>query len=156
MIRPDRPSASRAVCVALLVVFATVLLVGRHYPHDASLFPSIAGSAGLALTLLLLAVDARAPAPVRPPRASPARTALALLAAPLTALLVWLAGFYIAAFVALAVLPWLLGFRRKLTLLVVATGGVAILAGLFAGAMDMELPRGKLGEWFLYRFVYDR
>ncbi len=146
----------RAVCGALLAVFTTVLVLGRHYPHDAGLFPSIAGSAGLLLTLVLLATDKPAAEPDAYPSAGRVRTAVALLAAPVYAFLVWLTGFYAASFTALAVLPWVLGFRRPVILLGVSAGGVAVLAGLFAGAMDMSLPQGLLGNWVLYRFVYDR
>jgi hypothetical protein len=151
-------TASRVICLALLVVFTTVLVMGSRYPRDAGLFPTIAGSTGLLLTLLLLLVDRPAAPSALHDHAptSRGRTAIALLAAPVFSVLVWLAGFYVAAFLALAVLPWLLGYRRPLVLLAVAIGGVAVLAGLFAGAMDMLLPQGLLGEWFLYRFVYDR
>jgi hypothetical protein len=146
----------RAVCGALLIVFGTVLGLSRHYPHDARLFPSIAGGAGLLLTVLLIIVDKPAPDPVEHAATTPGRTAIALLAAPVYAFLVWLAGFYVASFAVLIVLPWVLGFRRALILLAVALGGVAVLAGLFAGAMDMSLPQGLLGDWFLSRFIYDQ
>lgn len=157
MTTAGRLTAARLVCLALFAVFGTVLWFGARYPRDAGLFPMIAGSVGLAITALIVAadrgaVDGGAPEQMSAP---PARTAIALLSAPVFAALVWSAGFYVASFLALFLLPWLLGYRRPFVLLLVAVSGVAILAALFAGAMDMPLPQGLLGDWFLARFIHD-
>ena len=150
---PGRVSATGAICLALLAVFGLVLLLGARFPREAGLFPMIAGVAGLLVTGLIVVSDRADATREQPVVASAARTALALLAAPVFAGLVWGCGFYVASFLALAGLPWLLGYRRPMVLTAVAVGGVAVLGGLFDWGMDMTLPTGVVGEWVLARFV---
>jgi hypothetical protein len=153
--------AARLICAALFAVFGIVLLLGAGFPREAGLFPMIAGGVGLAITFLIVisdrgAVDQDPPekGPASPAR-TPGRTTIALLSAPVFAALVWGAGFYVASFLALIGMPWLLGYRRPFILIAVAVGGVAVLAALFDIAMDMTLPQGLLGDWFLARFIHD-
>ncbi len=81
---------------------------------------------------------------------------LAVAAAPVYALLVWVLGFYVASLVALIVLPQCLDYRRIGMLIVIAAVAVALIAAIFSWGMEMAMPNGLVGDWFLKTYVYDR
>jgi hypothetical protein len=160
---------ARLITLALLLVFLTVVLVGSSYPSEARLFPTMVGIAGMAMAIAVFVLHGReaalesAPAAeelsVAPPEtAGPTRgrVLLAVAAAPVYALLVWVVGFYVASLVALIVLPQCLDYRRVGILVVIAVAAVALIALVFSWGMEMALPNGLVGDWLLKTFVYDR
>jgi hypothetical protein len=146
----------------LLFVFLLVLVVGRSYPSDAALFPSLVGSAGLVLGLIFLG------SLVFDPLASHKHTAdaehslgdrrsfwIALLASPVYSFSVFVIGFHVASFLAMVVMPLLLGFRHVLWLVLIALAMVIVLHLVFAMAMEIDMPMGLIGDFILRRFVYE-
>ncbi|MBM3487857.1 MAG: hypothetical protein FJX67_14695 [Alphaproteobacteria bacterium] len=158
--------AEVTIALGLAAVFAVVVGTALGYPRDARLFPVIIGTGGLVLSLALaiLALMGRnvAAAGTTPDMASeeagagPARFALAVLAAPVFGLLLWLVGFWIATAVAVYAIPWLMGYRHRLKLLLLALGTIAAHVVTFPLLLKVPLPVGELGEWFLHAFVYAR
>jgi putative tricarboxylic transport membrane protein len=160
---------ARLITLALFLVFLVVVAVGSTYAPEARLFPTMVGIAGMAMAIAVLAFESgAAPESVEdtsddlsaasavadhPPRG---RVLLAVLAAPVYALLVWVLGFYIASLAALIVLPQCLDYRRIGLLTVIACVAVALIAVVFSWGMEMALPNGLVGDWVLRTFVYDR
>ncbi len=147
----SRVQPERIVQAALLLVFAAVVLLALDFAPEARLFPILVGCAGcvLAGALLLLAAS--------PPHVQGGgrRLVIGLAAAPVYSGLVWAAGFYVASPAALLALPYLLGYRRLAVLVPLTAVLTAVFAGLFSYTMDVSMPPGLLGDWFLNRFVYD-
>lgn len=147
---------------ALLLVFGAVFAGSFLYPPDARLFPLMVSGAGLALVLVMTLAGERSSghgthSDVDPvPRERLPRLALAVLSAPAFCLLVWLIGFYLASIATLILLPFLLGYHRWLIIVPVAAAILVSLMLVFSYAMDMSLPEGLLGRWFLASFVNDR
>jgi hypothetical protein len=160
----------RLISLALFLVFLLVVAEGATYPPEARLFPTMVGVAGMVLALAVFLVhgggadsDAEAATSedlsAAPPDAAPpsrGRVLLAVAAAPVYALVVWVLGFYVASLLALVVLPQCLGYRRVGMLTLIAALGVALIAVVFSWGMEMTLPNGLVGDWVLATFVYDR
>ena len=147
--------------VLLLFVFLVVLLLGRTYPSDAALFPTLVGGAGALLGLLFLvllvfhrAEPAGASADADTIASDRRSFWIALLASPVYSVSIYIAGFYVATFAAMAVMPYLLGFRHILWLLMIAFLMVVVLHLVFVVAMEIDLPLGLAGDFYLRHFVY--
>jgi hypothetical protein len=165
-----RAESDRLITLGLLIVFIGCFVIGRTYPSDAKIFPMIVGIAGAIITTLHLAlgffVPARSSELYNPlmesendgaPATPEARRRLwiTIAAAPLYAAGVYVLGFHLATLMTMIALPWGLGFRSPLILLAVTLGTTAAIHLVFGTAMDMQLPHGLLGEWFLHVFIYD-
>lgn len=144
------------VSASLLGIFLVVLLLGRTYPSDAALFPTLVGAAGVLLSLAYLgALVFRDADDAREPAGTDRRSFLiALLASPVYSVAVYIAGFHVATFLAMVVMPLLLGFRHPFWLVLIGLATVAILHLVFAVAMQVDLPVGLLGDFYLRHFVY--
>ena len=135
----------------LLLFFIAIVAFGYSLPFDARLFPLVIGCAGIVLTLAValdqvrrragnaeVVVDGNDPAA----RAGWPRYATALLSAPAFGLLFWLFGFIIASFVAMLLIPTLMGYANRRRLLVTAVITVAVLAVIAPYLLNVELPQG--------------
>lgn len=145
------------VTSVLLCTFLVVLMLGRTYPSDAALFPTLVGASGVVLSLVYLGALAFGDADGvdREPVGTDRRSFLiALLASPVYSVAVYIAGFHAATFFAMLVMPLLLGFRHPLRLVLIALASVAILHLIFAVAMQIDLPVGLIGDFYLRHFVY--
>ena len=142
----------------LLLFFIAIVAFGYSLPFDARLFPLIIGCAGIVLTLAValdqvrrragnaeVVVDGNDPAA----RAGWPRYANALLSAPAFGLLFWLFGFIIASFVAMLLIPTLMGYANRRRLLVTAVITVAVLAVIAQYLLNVELPQGVVGDWLI-------
>jgi hypothetical protein len=157
--------------------FLVVLLGSIDLRIQAAFFPRIIGTAGLILTgiLFLQYFSGRGsdPAPIPyevPPegevaiaddreeqiddRRPYAKFLIPLIAAPVYAVLLIIFGFYIAAGTVIAVLPWLLGYRHLLFLIVLSISTVLALHICFSVLLNIPIPAGYIGEWFLRNYVY--
>lgn len=158
--------AEVALALALAALFGVVIGTALGYPRDARLFPIIIGTGGLVLSLALaLAVMIRGGAPLADTAAKPdeardahgsGRIVLAVLASPVFGLLLWLVGFWIATAIAVFAVPWMMGYRNKAMLALLALGTIAVLALTFPYLLKVGLPIGVFGEWFLATFVHAR
>jgi hypothetical protein len=149
----------RIVTLILFCVFLLVVVEGWRYPPEARLFPTLVGAAGMTLAIAVFALHGGDDSPAgEHGAAAPGRwrRLLAVAAAPVYSLLVWVIGFYAASLAALVVLPLLLGFRGIFRVLLIALGAVAVIAAVFSWGMEMTLPAGLVGDWILTNFVYDR
>ena len=146
---------ARGAGVALAAVFLGMLVLAQGFPAEAALFPRIVAVAGLMLAGLLVAAPERHEAEIfHSGEAGERHPVLSLAAAPCFAVAVWLLGFYPASFLALLILPWLLGFRRPVLLLAIAVAAVVVIGLVFNVAMEIALPDGVVGDFVLRRFVY--
>jgi hypothetical protein len=71
------------------------------------------------------------------------------LSAPVFGLLFWLFGFIIASFVAMLLIPTLMGYANRRRLLVTAVITVAVLAVIAPYLLNVELPQGVVGDWLI-------
>jgi hypothetical protein len=77
----------------------------------------------------------------------------ALACAPGFGLLLWLLGFVAAALAAMLILPVLMGYRDWSRLIVIAVITVVVLALAAPHALQVDLPRGLIGQWLLDRLA---
>ncbi len=144
---------------ALLLLFVGVAAMALGFEPESRLFPLIVGTIGAGLTAGLILYGFAWPDVAAPLKAAngnkriPRDVIIGVAAAPIYSGLVWLAGFYVASPLALIVMPWLLGYRNLLVLLPLTVVMTAIFAAVFSYAMDLSLPPGLLGHWFLARFI---
>src|SRR5262245_44749978 len=150
------------VAECLVVVFAVVIIVGRNYPPDARLFPTIVASLGLLLCAIFLAACLASPAYVRRAAADMEEALgdvrgfwISCVTPPIYCVGIYLLGFHVASFIAMLVMPWLLGYRDRWRLVAVAAAVVIVLHLVFVVAVEVELPNGLLGDFLLRRFVYE-
>jgi hypothetical protein len=146
----------------LFLIFVGVIAFALRLPFDARLFPLVIGTAGVLLCALLAIASYRnwrlpQAAADAVPKDDPAnqvgwpRYALALLAAPVFGLLLWLTGFFVAALAVMIAIPRLMGMRNWVTIGVVAIGTVAALALIFPYLLGVNLPHGIVGDWMIDR-----
>src|SRR5262245_58100852 len=167
--QPAAPSGLRVltslpavVAECLVIVFAVVIIVGRNYPPDARLFPTIVASLGLLLCAIFLAACLASPAYVRR-AAADMEEALAdvrgfwISCVPprVYCVRIYLLRFHVASLSAMLVVPCLLGYRDRWRLVAVAAAVVIVLHLVFVVADEVELPNGLLGDFLLRRFVYE-
>lgn len=148
-----------ALVAVLLILFSGVIGFGIGLPFDARLFPLIIGAAGIGLCLLiarhaLQRRSARTPAEVVPDddpaaNATWSRFATAVLSAPIFGLVFWLFGFFIASLAAMFVMPPLMGYTNRRTIMVVGLATVAVLAAFFPYLAGVNLPHGVVGDWLI-------
>src|SRR5215813_2145673 len=122
------------IAECLVVVFVVVIVAGRNYSPDARLFPTIVASLGLVLcaiflgTMVLNPDYARRVADDREEASGNARGFwVACITPPIYCLAIYLVGFHAATFVAMLVMPRLLGYRGWLRLTGIALGTVLVL-----------------------------
>jgi Tripartite tricarboxylate transporter TctB family len=143
----------------LLIIFGGVIVFSIRLPFDARLFPWVIGTAGIVLCLVILVEQLRRRAVSAPSNvvddddpaaaASWPRFATALLSAPAFGLVFWLFGFYVAALAAMFVMPRLMGYSNRRTLVIVALVTVGFLAVFFPSVVGVNLPHGIVGDWFI-------
>ena len=137
-----------ALIALLLVIFGGVIVFSIRLPFDARLFPLVIGAAGTLLCLVILIEQLRrrsiaAPADVvddYDPAASASWTRFA------TALLSPAA---FASLAAMFVMPPLMGYSNRRTILVVALATVGFLAVFFPYVVGVNLPHGVVGDWLI-------
>lgn len=158
--------------------FFLVLLAGSiGLRTEAAFFPRIIGVAGIVLVAVLViqymakSVDSVSTRPAEDADNTSAASAggdavhdespdpgsgqiMPILAAPAYAVLLVVFGFYIAAGTVIAALPWLLGYRRLYFLIGLAIGTVAALHICFSVLLNIPIPAGIVGDWYLRNFVY--
>jgi hypothetical protein len=142
----------------LLLFFIAIVALSYHIPFDARLFPLLIGSAGILLTLGISVEQVRrrgardGSTPHNEEHVVSVdwpRYATALLSAPIFGLLFWLFGFIIASFVAMLLIPTLMGYANRRRLLVTAVITVAVLAVIAPYLLNVELPQGVVGDWLI-------
>jgi putative tricarboxylic transport membrane protein len=155
-------SLPSVVAECLVVVFAVVIVVGRNYPPDARLFPTVVASLGLLLCAIFLGASTLSPAYAR--RAADDREEsagdlrafwVACITPPIYCLGIYLVGFHASTLIAMLVMPRLLGYRGWTRLIAIAVGTVVVLHLVFVVAVEVELPNGLLGEYILKTFIHD-
>jgi hypothetical protein len=148
-----------ALLGVLLAFFSGVVVLAVGLPFDARLFPMVIGSAGV---LLVAAIGIEQWRGARAGESDPhdaaveaGRTRLlaALACAPAFGLLLWLLGFVAASLAAMLILPLLMGYRDGRRLIVIAAVTVTVLAIAAPHALQVDLPRGLVGEWLLDRLA---
>jgi hypothetical protein len=80
---------------------------------------------------------------------------VACITPPIYCLAIYLVGFHAATFVAMLVMPRLLGYRGWLRLTAIAVGTVLVLHLVFVVAVEAELPNGLLGDYLIRTFLYE-
>jgi hypothetical protein len=148
-----------ALIALLLVIFGGVIVLSIRLPFDARLFPLVIGAAGTLLCLVILIEQLRRRAIAAPadvvddydPAASASwtRFATALLSPAAFGLAFWLFGFYVASLAAMFVMPPLMGYSNRRTILVVALATVGFLAVFFPYVVGVNLPHGVVGDWLI-------
>jgi Tripartite tricarboxylate transporter TctB family len=147
-----------ALIALLLLFFVGIVAFSYGTPFDARLFPLIIGSAGILLTVAI-AIEARwrrwadgasvlddnDPAD----KADWPRYATALLSAPAFGILFWLFGFVVASLAAMLLMPVLMGYQNRRQLVMVALVTVVILALICPYLLNVDLPRGLVGDWLI-------
>jgi hypothetical protein len=143
--------------VVLLIVFGCVVGFAISLPFDAKLFPVIIGVAGIVLCSVIgwqelrrrraetsvVAKDDPAANATWP------RYATALLSAPVFGVVFWLFGFFIASLAAMFVMPPLMGYSDRRTMILVGVATVAVLAVFFPYLVGVSLPHGLVGDWLI-------
>jgi len=143
----------------LLVFFAGIIAFSLRLPFDAKLFPLVIGSAGILLCIATLVQELRRRAVAAPAevvaaddpaaKATWARFATALLAAPAFGLIFWLFGFFVASLAAMFAMPPLMGYSNRRMMLIVGLATVAFLAVFFPYLVGVNLPHGVVGDWLI-------
>ena len=156
--------ANRAEAAALIVVglvMAAFILIGRKYPEEVRLFPTLVAYVGLPITLFrLLGLGwsmrrhrGKAPGREKPVESqyrpvTPWYVSFALFL--VYALLVYLAGFVLATVVFVIVTGFTAGYR-KLPVLVAVGIGAGVFTLVFARLLNVILPLGAIFEAILDR-----
>jgi hypothetical protein len=141
----------------LLIFFAGIIAFAWKLPFDARLFPTVIGTTGILLTLMIAYQELRRPrghvdtvaADDPASNASWLRYATALLSAPVFGVVFWLFGFFVASLAAMLVMPTLMGYSDRRRLLIVGVVTVAFLALFFPYLVGVSLPRGVVGDWLI-------
>jgi hypothetical protein len=141
----------------LLLFFAAIVGFSFAVPFDARLFPLIIGSAGFLLTIAVAVEQIgrrrENPAPAEADDAAARsdwpRFATALLSAPIFSVAFWLFGFVVASLAAMLLMPWLMGYRKRGELLLVAVITVAVLSIAAPYLLNVDLPHGLVGDWLI-------
>jgi hypothetical protein len=127
------------------IVFAGQFLMALRYPSDPRLFPLIISAAGFLLAVALVfglglhADDEESAAHTK----RPPQFLLTLVVAPIYAFALWLFGYWTASILAIPIVAWKLGYRRKLPL-AIATFVVTVLLGVLFPLLEVPLPKGLL------------
>lgn len=153
-----RNGSEAATVAALMIVFLGVVIGGFQLRPAPGLFPRIVGIAGVVVTLLVALrflqgaadLDEEDGLLANPPR----RRAVALVSPLVYGALFYLFGFYVSAGVTIAAVPWLLGYRRPVFLVLLALGTIVFLDLMFTVLLDVPIPLGVVGDWYMRRFVY--
>ena len=150
------------VAQALFVMFVGVYALSRPYTPDAALFPTLVGVFGAFLCIAFIAACFLEPdylaANARDMEKAEGRADqfwIAFLASPLYCCAIYLVGFHISTFIALISMPYLLGYRRPLRLILLALAALAFAQVVFVQAVQIDLPNGLLGDFLLQRFFYE-
>ncbi len=154
----SRPSEALTI-LGLICLFCIVIAGTFDLKFAAGLFPRIVGCFGLLVTGIVAArFFAFSHAEIDSDdemSAAPRDRRLIALTTPLAyGALFYVFGFYISAGAIIAGVPWLLGYRKFLALLVLTLATVGALHGVFSTLLDVPIPLGIVGEWFMRRFVY--
>jgi tripartite tricarboxylate transporter TctB family protein len=151
-----------ALVAVLLLFFAGIVAFALPLPFDARLFPLVIGGAGFLFMVVIAAAELRRPAAeVELPADDPAATVgwprflTALLCAPAFGLLLWLFGFVVASLAAMLSMPHLMGYPHRRQIVVVAVITVVVLAVLCPYLLDVNLPRGLVGDWLFDKLFPD-
>jgi Tripartite tricarboxylate transporter TctB family len=160
--RSTLASLPAIVAWCLAAVFAVVVVVGRGYPPDARLFPTIVATIGLLLCAIFLGASALSPAYASRNIADMEAISgdgrafrVACIAPFVYSVGIYVLGFYLSTLAAMLVMPPLLGYRDWKRLVAIAVGVVVLLHLVFVVAVEIELPNGLLGDYLVTRFLHD-
>lgn len=129
---------------AIGVIFTAQFLMALRYPSDPRLFPLIVSAAGILLAVALVLGVGLHDRHLGRPEALPARhLTLTLVVSPAYALGLWVLGYWMATVIAIPLVAWLLGYRKKQTIALV-TIGVTVTLGVLFPLLDVPLPLGLL------------
>lgn len=132
----------RVFAGVLGLVFAAQFLMALRYPPDPRLFPLIVSAVGVVLaSALVFGAGLHDRFLGTPERLPPGRLILAIVAAPLFALGLWLFGYWIATIIAIPAVAFLLGYRRWHQVALV-TVGITIALGVLFPLLNVPLPVG--------------
>lgn len=153
---PDKPVSalgSALVAAAALAGFVLIFIAAGNFGFGARLFPRVLGIVGglaaavvLAQSgLALLAQQRRRRARAAAAQASSWKdVVISYVGPPAYALLLYLAGFWLASILGLAGLLLLLGERRPLVILSITAGTLLAIYLMFEFSFGIRMPRGVL------------
>lgn len=134
----------RVFAGAIGIVFAGQFLMALRYPPDPRLFPLIVSAIGFLLAIAMLfgpgLHDRELGAPELLSRFS---VILTLAVSPAYGVALWLFGYWISTIIAIPLIAWMLGYRRR-SILAIVTVGVAVSLGVLFPLLDVPLPVGLL------------
>jgi|SRR6185437_7953172 len=129
---------------AIGIIFAGQFLMALRYPSDPRLFPLIISAAGFLLTVaLVLGLGLHDRHLGRPEPLPAGRLTLTLVVSPVYALGLWFLGYWVSTLIAIPLVAWLLGYRKRQTIAIV-TLVVTVLLGVLFPLLDVPLPLGLL------------
>lgn len=150
---------SEVVMLLVMFVFVVAFIIDvRDNPRAGRLFPTYVGL----VTFILLAIESvitfrkrkrvaleAAPQPVEPVKgASPREAANIVAKFVLIIFLYYLAilaiGYLYASFLFLVITMWMLGIRKKMVILAITFGTLAVIYMVFVWGFTFLLPSGKL------------
>jgi hypothetical protein len=149
------------VATILFAMFIGIVVMARAYPSDAALFPTVSGMIGAALCAVLIVRSVLSAPYAAGHLADQEHTErdayafwVALISPPVYCLILYVAGFHIATFLAMILVPHLLGYQGWLRLTLISAGFLAVMHIVFITAVEIDLPIGLLGDFIMRRFFY--
>lgn len=154
-----RAHKAEAVTIAgMLLVYAIVLVGTVQLSADSGLFPRIIGFFGLVVMAVVALRFLRGGAEIVDDdellTTTKRKRLVALISPPAYGAVFYIFGFYVSAGIAIGAVPWMLGYRKPVALLLLGIGTVAVLSLLFSTVLNVPIPHGVVGEWFMRRYVY--
>ncbi len=159
MLNCIRENRSEALTIGgLIVVFLGVLLEALRLHSEPGLFPRVIGVSGLIVMAIVAWRFLRGQSDLASDDEllnNPAdRRAIALVSPLIYGALFYVVGFYVSAGVAVAAIPWMLGYRRPWFLLALCAGTIISMTLMYSYLLDVPIPNGLVGDWFMRNFVY--
>jgi hypothetical protein len=154
-----RENRSEALTIGgLILLFLGVLAGALQLRPEPGLFPRIIGVGGLIVMAVVawrfLCGQSDIAADDELLSNPPDKRAFALISPLIYGALFYVFGFYVSAGVAMAAIPWLLGYRRPWFLLALCVGTIGSMALMYSYLLDVPIPNGLVGDWIMRTYVY--
>ncbi|MGH6725428.1 MAG: tripartite tricarboxylate transporter TctB family protein [Pseudolabrys sp.] len=134
----------RVFAGAIGIVFAGQFLMALRYPPDPRLFPLIVSAAGFLLAVVMLFGPGLHDRDLGAPESLTRRSLILILAvSPAYGVALWLFGYWISTIIAIPLIAWMLGYRRR-SMLAIVTAAVAVALGVLFPLLEVPLPVGLL------------
>lgn len=150
--------AEALTITGMFLLFAGVLAGSTTLGYDSGLFPRIIGVAGLVVMGAVAWRFAKGESELVVDdellTTEPRKRLVALTSPPIYGIMFYVIGFYVSAGIAIAAVPWMLGYRKPLRLLLLALGTITALSVMFSTVLNIPIPHGVIGEWLMRRYVY--